>query len=852
MGPGRFREMRGFGARLPQPSSHRRSRRRDARPRPGLQRRHRSRRRADRHRGRWRRLRPHRALCPAPRAARGPRGASARGRADRGLRALVDQYEALLSGAREVTVFWTGSGRGRARPKVLGQAPASCRPGQRPEAILNFGIWLPDASAEGWRAPSSALRVEGRAFDLPLKTRDGQPVRALGSARAPAPCCASSPRRAVGPDGDATADADLARARSPRCRSPPSSATRAARLIFANAAYLDARATRSASPARESRRPARASSHARRRKRDRVVARRRRHLRARRVPGRATAAPAILVAQGRARAARARRRRRAPRRPHRCARDAGRDLRREARAGAVQPAPMPSSGGSIPSWLQPGLDERAILDRLRTDGMLPAEADYHAWRAQAPRLVLQPHRAARERSLAPARRPHHQRDRRAREPRGRRDLCLRGHHRAAEAQEPQQGPARRAALDPQRAHRSRRGVRHQRPADALQPAALDASGSCRRTCSARTRTSTSIAEACGRAMPEDGAAIWRDLKRAIIDLNPTRTDASGRITARRRQAHRLRRRPPARRADDDDLPRCHRERQLQPRAQGAQRGAGDRRPAEGRVRPERQLRAALAAHQHHRLCRPARLGRGRAAQRAPARLYRLHPRLERDARRPHRQHPRSRHVDAGIAAAAPRAAGRPPSWSRRRAPASPRPSPRSTARSRSTSSSTCPRRCRRFIADGTRIVQVLYNLLSNAARFSEPGAPIRLSVTARGERMLFIVEDEGAAMSEEMRAEHARGGADPGLAGRQRGAGLGLAIVRTFVNLHGGTDQPRARASRAAAASSSTCPPTRARAGSARQPPAGPSRWPQPSSSPTMPRPPRSARSSRRCCGPAT
>ena len=35
-----------------------------------------------------------------------------------------------------------------------------------------------------------------------------------------------------------------------------------------------------------------------------------------------------------------------------------------------------------PNWLRPGLDERAILDRLRTDGMLPAEADYHAWRAK--------------------------------------------------------------------------------------------------------------------------------------------------------------------------------------------------------------------------------------------------------------------------------------------------------------------------------------------------------------------------------------------------------------------------------------------------------------------------------------
>src|SRR5690606_13704001 len=30
-------------------------------------------------------------------------------------------------------------------------------------------------------------------------------------------------------------------------------------------------------------------------------------------------------------------------------------------------------------------------------------------------------------------------------------------------------------------------------------------------------------------IPEDGATIWRDLKRSIIDLNPTRTDQTGRI-----------------------------------------------------------------------------------------------------------------------------------------------------------------------------------------------------------------------------------------------------------------------------------------------------------------------------------
>jgi len=61
---------------------------------------------------------------------------------------------------------------------------------------------------------------------------------------------------------------------------------------------------------------------------------------------------------------------------------------------------------------------------------------------------------------------------------------------------------------------------------------------------------------------------------------------------------------------------------------------------------------------------------------------------------------------------------------------------------------------------------------------------VTLTVIERGGRMLFTVDDEGAQTSEEMRAALTdRSDA----ASRQRGAGLGLAIVRSFVNMHGGT-----------------------------------------------------------------
>lgn len=92
-----------------------------------------------------------------------------------------------------------------------------------------------------------------------------------------------------------------------------------------------------------------------------------------------------------------------------------------------------------------------------------------------------------------------------------------------------------------------------------------------------------------------------------------------------------------------------------------------------------------------------------------------------------------------------------------------------------------------FVADGTRIVQVLYNLLSNAARFSEPGAEIHLSVTTQANRLVFTVEDEGTGISDEMKAALFQRFERHSVGGHQSGAGLGLAIVKTFVNLHGGT-----------------------------------------------------------------
>jgi len=92
-----------------------------------------------------------------------------------------------------------------------------------------------------------------------------------------------------------------------------------------------------------------------------------------------------------------------------------------------------------------------------------------------------------------------------------------------------------------------------------------------------------------------------------------------------------------------------------------------------------------------------------------------------------------------------------------------------------------------FVADGARIVQVLYNLLSNAVRYSEPGCKISLDVVERAGRILFIVEDEGEGIPEDMISSIFDRFEGRAVAGRQRGAGLGLSIVKTFAHMHGGT-----------------------------------------------------------------
>ncbi|MDC9700669.1 MAG: ATP-binding protein [Alphaproteobacteria bacterium] len=92
-----------------------------------------------------------------------------------------------------------------------------------------------------------------------------------------------------------------------------------------------------------------------------------------------------------------------------------------------------------------------------------------------------------------------------------------------------------------------------------------------------------------------------------------------------------------------------------------------------------------------------------------------------------------------------------------------------------------------FIADESRVKQVLFNLLSNAVTFANSGGRITLVAECCGEEVRFSVIDTGRGISKVLQSSIfnpfegiSSSGTGP------RGAGLGLSIVRGLVELHNG------------------------------------------------------------------
>jgi signal transduction histidine kinase len=98
-------------------------------------------------------------------------------------------------------------------------------------------------------------------------------------------------------------------------------------------------------------------------------------------------------------------------------------------------------------------------------------------------------------------------------------------------------------------------------------------------------------------------------------------------------------------------------------------------------------------------------------------------------------------------------------------------------------------------ADGVRIAQVVGNLLHNAAKFTPRGGEVRVSLRQRGSHAEITIQDNGVGIAPEALDRIFQ----PFTQGEQDGArsrgglGLGLALVKTLVALHGGTVRASSR-----------------------------------------------------------
>lgn len=673
------------------------------------------------------------------------------------LRALVDDYEALLSSTGEITVVWTG----KDTPRFFGPAASVLPHGRRVEAVLDFTDWLTPADASAITTRVAELRRRGQGFDTLVTSSDGRHIRAQGWALGTRTVLRVRPtlHQPIERNADRPADVETVLAALPN---PAILLGADNKIAFANGPYMALAKSHGGTPAEVATATGLAlTEHELHTGRVALLCPR---PTASRPPQDDTGLAhmgAIIDALATPIAIF----------------DANRGLVQSNRAYA-------QLWGLDPKWLRPGTDERAILDRLRTEGMLPAEPDYQAWRARH----LQSYTLGVPRESDPWHLPDGRTVQVISAPAGPKggviyvfeditdQLRLKSQH--------------RTQLDVQRStiNALNEGV-----------AVFGTNG---RLTLANPRLSTlwklptnlletnphidQIIEAVGRALPEDGPALWRDLKRGIVDLNPTRTDQSGRVTRAdgKMLDYTITRLPDGQTlmAFVDVTESANFQNLLKERN-------------EALVTADR-LKDAFVQNVSYELRSPLTNIIGFADLLATETAGELN-----EKQKSYTDYIRASSVtlgvlidnildlatvDAGIA----------------QMKSEPQDVPALIEKARAGLAATfpdidgeeplnievdIPEELPTLYADGTRIVQILYNLLSTAARFTEPGGKVRLGVISRGARMIFTIEDDGAQMTEEMRAALNDRNDPASVSARQRGAGLSLAIVRSFVHLHGGT-----------------------------------------------------------------
>jgi PAS domain S-box-containing protein len=90
------------------------------------------------------------------------------------------------------------------------------------------------------------------------------------------------------------------------------------------------------------------------------------------------------------------------------------------------------------------------------------------------------------------------------------------------------------------------------------------------------------------------------------------------------------------------------------------------------------------------------------------------------------------------------------------------------------------------VLDAAKVERIVENLLSNAARHTDPGARIWVRVSRRVDGVLIAVEDEGRGVPDQLRAEVFQPFQQGERPKHSPGVGIGLSLVARFAEMHGG------------------------------------------------------------------
>ncbi len=92
-------------------------------------------------------------------------------------------------------------------------------------------------------------------------------------------------------------------------------------------------------------------------------------------------------------------------------------------------------------------------------------------------------------------------------------------------------------------------------------------------------------------------------------------------------------------------------------------------------------------------------------------------------------------------------------------------------------------------ADALRLEQILVNVLTNAAKYTQPGGHIDLEAWVEGGEVVIRIEDDGVGIPTDQLPKMFElfAQADRSLARSEGGLGIGLTLVRSLAEMHGGT-----------------------------------------------------------------